>query len=87
MSERVASMPDFGVESRDLYYPRYFAGSWDALSTMVSVDAPCGVGLFGGDAALALIARLAGDSEADRIATAAEWSWHRDADEDPFATE
>ena len=41
----------------------------------------------GGDAALALIARLAGDDEAERIAKAAEWSWHRDADEDPFATE
>ena len=41
----------------------------------------------GGDAALALIARLAGDDEADRIATAAEWSWHRDADADPFAFE
>ena len=41
----------------------------------------------GGDAALALIARLAGNEEAERVATAAEWSWHRDADEDPFATE
>ena len=41
----------------------------------------------GGDAALALIARLAGDAEADRVATAAEWTWHRDADADPFATE
>ena len=41
----------------------------------------------GGDAALALIARLAGDVEAERIAMAAEWSWHRDADADPFATE
>ena len=41
----------------------------------------------GGDAALALIARLVGDAEADRVATAAEWTWHRDADEDPFATE
>lgn len=41
----------------------------------------------GGDAALALIARLAGDDEAERIAKAAEWSWHRDADVDPFATE
>ena len=29
----------------------------------------------------------AGDDEAERIAKAAEWSWHRDADEDPFATE
>ena len=25
--------------------------------------------------------------QAEKIATAAEWSWHRDADEDPFATE
>jgi hypothetical protein len=41
----------------------------------------------GGDAALALIARLAGDEEAEKIAAAAEWSWHRNADEDPFATE
>ena len=41
----------------------------------------------GGDAALALIARLAGDAEAERIASAAEWTWHRDADIDPFATE
>ena len=41
----------------------------------------------GGDAALALIARLAGDDEAERIATAAEWTWHRDADSDLFATE
>ena len=36
---------------------------------------------------MALIARLAGDVEAERVATAAEWSWHRDADLDPFATE
>ena len=41
----------------------------------------------GGDAALALIARLAGDAEAEQIATAAEWTWHRDADAHPFATE
>ena len=41
----------------------------------------------GGDAALALIARLAGESEAERVATAAEWTWHRDADSDPFKTE
>ena len=41
----------------------------------------------GGDAALALIARLAGDGEAEKVATAAEWTWHRDADADPFATE
>ena len=41
----------------------------------------------GGDAALALIARLAGDAEAEKIAAAAEWTWPRAADMDPFATE
>ena len=41
----------------------------------------------GGDAALALIARIAGDDEAEKVATAAEWSWHRDADVDPFEAE
>lgn len=38
----------------------------------------------GGDAALALIARVAGADEAERVATAAEWTWHRDKDADPF---
>ena len=38
----------------------------------------------GGDAALALIARVAGADEAERVATAAEWTWHRDKDADPY---
>ena len=35
--------------------------------------------------ALAIIARLFGQQAADDIADGAEYSWHRDADEDPFA--
>ncbi len=36
------------------------------------------------DMALAIIARLFGQSVADQIAEGAEYSWHRNADEDPF---
>lgn len=37
------------------------------------------------DMSLAIIARLFGMETADRISTAAEYTWHRDADKDPFA--
>lgn len=40
----------------------------------------------GGDAALALIAYVSGAEHAENIARDAEWTWHRQADEDPFAT-
>ena len=36
--------------------------------------------------ALAIIARLFGEETAERIAIGAEYSWHRDADTDPFVT-
>jgi len=39
----------------------------------------------GTDMALAIIARLFGEESAEQIAEAAEYTWHRDADEDPFA--
>jgi transcriptional regulator GlxA family with amidase domain len=39
----------------------------------------------GTDMALAVIARLWGFDRAERIAIQAEYSWHRDADRDPFA--
>ncbi|MCZ6503536.1 MAG: DJ-1/PfpI family protein [Gammaproteobacteria bacterium] len=39
----------------------------------------------GTDMALAIIARLFGQETADQTAEAAEYTWHRDADEDPFA--
>jgi len=37
------------------------------------------------DMALAIIQRLYGESTAEGIANAAEYTWHRDADVDPFA--
>lgn len=39
----------------------------------------------GTDMALALIARLLGQQAAEQVADAAEYTWHRDADSDPFA--
>lgn len=40
----------------------------------------------GGDAALALIAYVSGsEAHAEAIARAAEWTWHRDSANDPFA--
>ena len=39
----------------------------------------------GTDMALAIIARLFGQEMAEGIANGAEYSWHRNADEDPFA--
>jgi transcriptional regulator GlxA family with amidase domain len=39
----------------------------------------------GTDMALAVIARLYGRERAERIAIQAEYTWHRDADRDPFA--
>jgi putative intracellular protease/amidase len=39
----------------------------------------------GTDMALGLIARLLGEAVAEQVAAAAEYTWHRDADADPFA--
>jgi transcriptional regulator GlxA family with amidase domain len=39
----------------------------------------------GMDMSLAIIARLAGDEAANSIAKVTEYTWHRDADVDPFA--
>ena len=36
------------------------------------------------DMSLAIIARLFGQEVADRVAIGAEYTWHRDADTDPF---
>ena len=41
----------------------------------------------GMDMSLAIIARLAGEEAADTISKATEYTWHRDADNDPFAAE
>jgi transcriptional regulator GlxA family with amidase domain len=39
----------------------------------------------GTDMALAVIAKLYGEQRAERIAIETEYTWHRDADRDPFA--
>jgi transcriptional regulator GlxA family with amidase domain len=39
----------------------------------------------GMDMALHVIARLHGKEAAERLAVATEYTWHRDADNDPFA--
>ena len=39
----------------------------------------------GGDAALAVVAMVAGQGRAREIAAAAEWLWNEDPNEDPFA--
>lgn len=40
----------------------------------------------GTDMALAIVARLYGEDAAEQCAVAAEYTWHRDADVDPFVT-
>ena len=39
----------YGIEAPDVYYPPWFDGEWTCSSTTVSVEAPAGVGLFGGN--------------------------------------
>ena len=41
----------------------------------------------GGDAALALIKKFAGEKIANEVANNAEWNWHKDKDSDPFYKE
>ena len=41
------------AQARDIYYPGWLAGEWNTRSATVSVEAPAGVALFGGNASLA----------------------------------
>uniref|UniRef100_A0A7S3K3V2 DUF6816 domain-containing protein n=1 Tax=Aureoumbra lagunensis TaxID=44058 RepID=A0A7S3K3V2_9STRA len=41
--------PEFGLFASDIYYPRWFQGEWAACSRAISVKAPCGLDLFGGE--------------------------------------
>lgn len=41
----------------------------------------------GMDMSLAIISRLFGDEAAETVSRATEYTWHRDADDDPFVTE
>jgi len=41
--------PPYGMEDTDIYYPSWFAGKWNVRSETKSVEAPCGIPLFGGN--------------------------------------
>lgn len=36
-----------GLFQKDLYFPEFFAGTWDVESTLLSVECPAGYKLFG----------------------------------------
>eukprot|EP00527_Entomoneis_sp_CCMP2396_P008819 CAMPEP_0198143344 /NCGR_PEP_ID=MMETSP1443-20131203/6583_1 /TAXON_ID=186043 /ORGANISM="Entomoneis sp., Strain CCMP2396" /LENGTH=255 /DNA_ID=CAMNT_0043806567 /DNA_START=333 /DNA_END=1097 /DNA_ORIENTATION=+ len=50
VTENVLSPPPYGMETPDVFYPSWFAGTWKVNSVTKSVEAPCGVALFGGNA-------------------------------------
>jgi hypothetical protein len=45
----VLSPPPYQLEGSDIYYPDYFQGVWNVVSTTKDVQAPCGILLFGGN--------------------------------------
>lgn len=47
--ENVLSPPPYQLESSDIYYPDYFDGVWQVVSTTKEIQAPCGILLFGGN--------------------------------------
>lgn len=47
--ENLLSPPSYGMEGADVFYPSYFKGLWDVSSKTTSVQAPCGIVLFGGN--------------------------------------
>jgi len=49
LSSNVLEPPPFGMEGTDIFYPSWFAGYWKVSSETKDVQAPCGVGLFGGN--------------------------------------
>ena len=46
--ENALTVPSYGMEASDIFYPSYFGGSWNALSKTVDISAPCGFQLFTG---------------------------------------
>ena len=49
VTENLMSPPTYGLETPDVFYPKYFSGVWQAKSVATNVEAPCGVQLFGGN--------------------------------------
>lgn len=49
VTENLLSPPSYGMETPDVFYPSWFAGSWKIASKTIDVQAPCGIPLFGGN--------------------------------------
>jgi len=50
LENNVLEPPTYGMEGTDIFYPKWFSGNWKTVSTTQSVEAPCGIALFGGNA-------------------------------------
>jgi hypothetical protein len=50
VEENVLSPPPYGMEGTDIFYPSWLSGTWNVSSTTTTIQAPCGVVLFGGNA-------------------------------------
>ena len=64
VSGNVLSPPPYGREDADIIYPDWFRGTWDVYSETTTVEAPCGVPLFGGNSTFAAAKREIGASNA-----------------------
>jgi len=60
VDENVLAPPPYGMERSDISYPAWFRGTWKVVSTTASVEAPCGVALFGTNATFAAAQREVG---------------------------
>jgi len=48
--DNLLTTPSYGMDAGDISFPSYFTGVWNTLSTTSSIQAPCGIALFGGNA-------------------------------------
>jgi hypothetical protein len=60
--ENVLSPPPYGMEIPDVLYPAWFQGTWKVASKTASVEAPCGIALFGTNATYAAAQKEVGST-------------------------
>ena len=66
VTENVLSPPPYGREDADIIYPDWFRGTWNVYSECTSVEAPCGIPLFGGNSTFAKAKQEIGPANALR---------------------
>ena len=66
VTQNILSMPTFGMEGTDVFYPNWFAGVWNVESISTDVEAPCGIALFGGNRTFATALSEVGKTNALR---------------------